>query len=96
MKLIFSTNKIPTLAGLSLSERADKLRQALVKMTAPEKLTLNVLKLCMITPPFFFIANQEVLLSILFVILSLLSYFIIFLPIKFNFINKYLIEKVDT
>ena len=96
MKLIFSTKQIPALAELPLSERISRLQQAEIKMNVPEKLTLNLLKSCMLIPPFFYIANQKVLFSIIFVILSLISYFIIFLPIKFNFLKKYLIEKSDT
>ncbi|GHE80525.1 DUF6170 family protein [Thalassotalea profundi] len=95
MKFIFSTKQIPALSGLTLRERAEKLHKAQTKLTVPEKLTLNLLKLCMLIPAFFYIANQKVLFSIIFGILSLLSYFIIFLPIKFSFLNKYLIEKSD-
>lgn len=90
MKLIFSTKQIPELTGLSISERTKKLQQAEVKLNAPEKLTLNLLKLCMIIPPFFYLAQQNWSLFFIALLFSTTLKFGIFTPIKLKFLSKYL------
>ncbi|WP_286233193.1 DUF6170 family protein [Thalassotalea sediminis] len=89
-RLIFSTNQIPELKGLSIGERAAKIQQAELKLTAPEKLILNLLKLCMIIPPFFYLAQQNWLYLSIAIIGAVILKVVIFTPIKLKFLSKYL------
>ncbi len=55
MKLYFSTRHISALRELPLTQRLALLSQASAKLSAPEKLLLNVLKLIILVPAFVLI-----------------------------------------
>lgn len=91
MKLYFSSKQIPQLHGLSLTQRLDALQAAQKKLSGPEKLLLNVLKLVILTPVFVFILQvSQNWLALLWALLVCLLYPIIFKPIELGLCSKYL------
>lgn len=90
MKFIFSTNQIESLANLPMRERAEKLQQAELKLKAPQKLALNLIKLLLFIPPFFFLAQQNWGLFVITCILAVVGKLVIFTPLKLYYLTKYL------
>ena len=55
MNIYFSSRDIPSISQLPLTERLALIQQAQNKLTGPEKLLLNVLKLAVLLPIFILI-----------------------------------------
>ena len=91
MKLYFSTNQIPALRDLPMAERLDRLRKAENKLTAPEKLLLNICKLLVIVPVFVFILKvSENWLALVWAGLFLLAYPLLLKPFQYSMCARYL------
>jgi len=90
MAIYFSSNKIPALHTFSLHQRQAILTMAQAKLSAPEKFILNIIKLSLLIPPFFFIANLQGLALAASIALVLTAYFIILRPIMLFFSQKHL------
>lgn len=59
--MYFSSNQISQLDHYSIHEKRQILLMAMAKLTVPEKFILNILKLCMLIPPFLLLANLMML-----------------------------------
>ncbi|KXI28142.1 DUF6170 family protein [Paraglaciecola hydrolytica] len=91
MKLYFSSKQIPQLQHLSLPQRLDALQTAQKKLTGPEKLLLNLLKLVMLVPVFVLILQvSNNWLALLWALLVSLLYPLIIKPMEFGLCIKYL------
>lgn len=90
MAFIFSTNKLTELENFTLAQRQQILTLAATKLTAPEKLVLNILKLFMLVPPFLFLAQLEGIFFVVSLFGVLAIYFILLRPISLLFTRKYL------
>ncbi|WP_448552158.1 DUF6170 family protein [Thalassotalea montiporae] len=90
MKLFLSSKDIPSLSSLNSDKRNESVYKAQQKLEVPQKLTLSLLKLVLLTPPFIFLARQEWLILTITIVLSAIGYMLIFRPLFFNFINKLL------
>ncbi|REL34911.1 DUF6170 family protein [Thalassotalea euphylliae] len=90
MKLFFSSKDIPELADKNIQERNESIYKASLKLTVPQKLILNLIKLVLLVPPFIYLARQEwgTLLGV--VVISSLCYVSVFRPISFTFMRKHL------
>lgn len=74
-----------------MQERMDKIRRAEQKMTAPEKLLLNVLKLLIIVPVFAFILRaSDDWSALLWAGLFIFAYPFVLKPIQYTMCAKYL------
>jgi hypothetical protein len=94
MAFIFSSNKLTELENYTLAQRQQILALAAVKLTAPEKLILNIIKLFMLVPPFLFMAQLEGIFFIVSLFSVLAIYFILLRPISLLFTRKYLINAI--
>jgi hypothetical protein len=90
MTIYFSSNKIPSLQAFSLHQRHAILTLAQAKLSAPEKFILNMIKLLLLIPPFFFIANLQGLALVAAIMLVLFAYFILLRPVMLFFSQKHL------
>ena len=91
MKLYFSTKQIPQLQHLPLSQRIEKLQLAERKLTGPEKLLLNLLKLCVVIPIFVFIIQiSNNWLALVWALLTTLLYPLIIKPVHLGLCVKYI------
>lgn len=90
MSLYLSSKQLPELVQHSPRERQEILSKAQQKLTVPEKLVLNILKLFMLTPPFLFLARQEIIALTFALIGSFTLYFFVAKPLKLHFCRKYL------
>jgi len=92
--MIFSTKQLKALNDFNLSERQAILALAHQKLSVPEKLILNIIKLILLIPPFIFLARQEWLLLLATSFISVLAYFLIMKPISLTFGQKYLHDAI--
>lgn len=83
--MIFSTNQIKELDGFSVQERQQIVAEAMNKLTVPQKLVLNLIKLALLIPPFIYLARQEWGTLALTIAISALGYLIIMKPVAFKF-----------
>jgi hypothetical protein len=91
MKLYFSSKQIPQLQSLPLTERLTLLRDAQNKLTGPEKLLLNVLKLIILIPIFVLILQvSQNWWAIVWAVLLFLLFPLTVKPIQFGLCAKYL------
>ncbi|MGB1197710.1 MAG: DUF6170 family protein [Thalassotalea sp.] len=90
MTLYLSANKIPALQPFNVQQRHAILSLAQAKLSAPEKFILNIIKLLLLIPPFFFIANLQGFAVFIAVMVVLVAYFILLKPILLFFSQKHL------
>ncbi|BDX07700.1 DUF6170 family protein [Planctobacterium marinum] len=91
MKFYFTHRSIPELANLSLEERLRALQEANQKLTPPERLLLNLLKLLVLVPVFALLLRSGEDWTVLgWAALVVLIYPLIVRPIQFNMSRKYL------
>ncbi len=90
MTIYFSSNKIPELLPYNIQQRQAILSLAQAKLSAPEKLILNIIKLLLLIPPFLFIANLQGLAIVISIAVVLVTYFIVLRPIMLYFAQKHL------
>lgn len=94
MKFYFSTRQIPQLGDLTISQRMEKLRAAETKLTAPEKLLLNLCKLLVIVPVFVLILRAgENWFALLWAALFILAYPFILKPFQYSLCAKYIVKQ---
>ncbi|MBB6542741.1 DUF6170 family protein [Thalassotalea piscium] len=92
MKIYLSSNQLPELANHLPRERHEILIRAEQKLTVPEKLILNLLKLLMLVPPFLYLARQEWLMLTIALVATLFIKLTIFTPIKLAFCRKHIVN----
>ncbi len=92
-RVIFSTNQIKELDGFSVKERQQIVAEAMTKLTVPQKLVLNLIKLALLIPPFIYLARQDWGTLALTLAISLLGYLVVMKPIAFKFCSKAIIAK---
>lgn len=90
MTIYFSSNKIPALAPFNLQQRQSILALAQAKLSTPQKLILNLIKLALLLPPFLFIANLQGIALMISIVVVLVAYFILLRPIMLAFSCKHL------
>jgi hypothetical protein len=91
MKLYFSTKSIPKLQALGLTARLKAIQKAEKRLTGPEKLLLNLLKLCIVVPIFIFIIQvSENWLAIIWALFITLLYPLLVKPIHLGLVEKYI------
>lgn len=91
MKFYFSTKHIPQLTHLSLTDRLAAIQTAQRKLTGPEKLLLNVLKLMVVIPIFVFIIQVSTnWLAIVWALLTTLLFPLIIKPVHLGLCVKYI------
>lgn len=89
MKIIPSSNDIEQLKDLPIKERQALLAKAEKKLTAPERLVLNLLKLTMLIPPFYFLARQEWQYLVLTSVTSFVFFIFVFKRVLFKYVAKH-------
>lgn len=92
--MIFSTNQIPELNEFSVQEKHQIIALAQQQFTVPEKLSLNLVKLCLLIPPFIFLARQDWGMLGLTALVSLIGFVGVMRPLSFKFANKYLTKVI--
>jgi hypothetical protein len=91
MKLYFSTKSIPQLRELGLTARLEAIQKAERRLTGPEKLLLNLLKLCIVVPIFVLIIQvAQNWLAIIWALLVTLLYPLLVKPIHYGLVAKYI------
>lgn len=79
----------------NIQQRQAILLLAQAKLSAPEKLLLNIIKLMLLIPPFLFIANLQGLAIVVSIALVLIAYFILLRPIMLYFSLKHLHNAIN-
>ena len=91
MKFYLTSRNIPELRELDLSGRLAAIEKASRKLTPPEKLLLNIIKLLIIVPVFAFILRVgQDWTSLLWAAGFIALYPFVLKPVQLNMIRKYL------
>lgn len=94
MKFYLTSRTIPELQDLPLSERLSAIDRATKKLTPPEKLVLNIIKLLIIVPVFALILRVgEDWKALLWAACFIALYPTLLKPVQLNMIRKYLRKK---
>lgn len=96
MNFFISSKKIPELKELTYKDKQKIIYLAQQKLTVPEKLLLNIIKLIILIPPFLFLARTHWLELIIALIFSTVCYLVIFKPISFIFLKKHFQPLIDS
>lgn len=94
MTIYFSTNQISLLDTFTSREKHEIMALALSKFTVPQKLIVNLLKLCMLIPPFLYLANLEMVMLTVTVVIVLAVYVLIMRPVCFWFAQEHLEQAI--
>ncbi|NMP14816.1 MULTISPECIES: DUF6170 family protein [unclassified Thalassotalea] len=94
MKFYFSSNQFEQLQDFNFAEKQQIIELANNKMPAPAKVTLNILKLLILIPPFLLLARVDSWMFVLPLLLVLVCYFVILRPVSLMFLGKYIDEAV--
>jgi len=90
MKIYFSSNQVPELKDLPMRERQEALHKAKQKLSVPEKLILNIIKLFMLIPPFLFLARQDWGMLAISLMITPIVYFLVMRPLSLLFAVKHI------
>jgi len=97
MKFYFSTRNIPGMQQLPLTQRVQLLQQASNKMTLPEKMLLNLIKLAILVPAFILIFRaSDSWSALLWAGLIFLLYPLVLKPLQNSISAKYLKQEDDS
>lgn len=93
MKLYFTAKQIPGMEPLSLQDRLSAIANANKKLTKPEKLFLNLIKLIILIPIFVLLTGQfENWIIVVGIMICILLYPVLLRPIQLTICSKYLKE----
>ncbi|MBN7820418.1 DUF6170 family protein [Bowmanella yangjiangensis] len=91
MKLYLSSRNIPALSHLPLNQRLARLNQAARKLSLPEKMLLNILKLLILLPLFVFIMRaSDNWWALFWAALVIMAYPLVLKPVQYALCEKYL------
>ncbi|MBU0911136.1 MAG: hypothetical protein KKF22_01185 [Gammaproteobacteria bacterium] len=88
--MYFSSQNIPELAGLKFAERMQVIRSATEQVPTPQKLLLNLLKLAILIPLFFVIAQWDSWQSTVTILVLLAAYPLLTRPLTFALCRPHL------
>jgi hypothetical protein len=94
VKFYFSSHHIEQLNGYSFKEKQQLLNLAQSRLTAPEKFILNLLKLLLLIPPFWWLAQLNSWFMLLPVVFLLLVYFLLLRPLSLSFSARHLASAI--
>jgi hypothetical protein len=88
--IYFNSQSIPELQGLNFSQRMQVIRAAADRLPAPTKITLNIIKLVILSVLFILIARAEGWAIAGYVLLLVVLYPLITRPLTFYLCRKHL------
>lgn len=86
--IYFNSQSIPELQGLNFSQRMQVIRTAADRLPAPTKITLNIIKLVILSVLFILIARAEGWMIVGYIALLVVLYPLITRPITFYLCRK--------
>lgn len=92
--MIFSSKNISQLDKYSMQDRQEILSIAGSKLSTPEKLILNIIKLCVLIPPFIMFARLEGLMLAMPIVLLIAAYLLIMRPSRLYFQKKHIAKAI--
>ena len=93
MKLFFTAKQIPGLESVSLQERLNAINEANQKLSKPEKLFLNLIKLLILIPIFVLLTGQfDIAVAAVGILICILLYPALLRPIQLTLISKHIHE----
>ncbi len=94
MNFYFSSKHISELAEFTNIEKRQILAIAFLKMTTPEKLVINLIKLGMLIPPFLLLANLKFASLAASLVVVFLAYLLIMRPISLAFAKNHITKAI--
>lgn len=94
MKFYFSSKQFKQLNEFSFNEKQQIIALATSKMSPAAKFFLNLLKLCLLTPPFLMLASLDSWWFLMPIFFVLIGYFIVLRPVSLFFIKQHLSQAI--
>ncbi len=88
MTIYFSSQNIPALQNLTLKQRRELIQKAEKKLSVPETLLLNLIKLGILVPMFLYLVWLDGWRLVLPPVFALMGYLFIYRPVFYSLINK--------
>ncbi|WOH37500.1 DUF6170 family protein [Thalassotalea fonticola] len=95
MKFYFSSNQFPQLQQFDFRSRQEIISLATSKLSPLAKFVLNLLKMAILIPPFFMLANVQSWYFLIPLVFVLVGYFIVLRPLSLLFIDKHLEKSIS-
>ena len=95
MKFYFSSNQFPQLQQFDFRSRQQIINLATAKLSPLAKFVLNLLKMAILIPPFFMLANVESWYFLIPLIFVLVGYYIVLRPLSLLFIDQHLEKAIS-
>ena len=93
MKLYLTSQQIPGLRGKAFADRAAAVEKATQKLTVPEKMLLNLIKLMVFIPAFVLILKvSDGWIFMFYAIVLFLLYPFVIKPVQYTLCAKYMIS----
>ena len=86
----FSSKQFNELNGFSFNERQQIISIAQSKLSVPEKLILNLLKLVLLIPLFWMLSTSNWLGFVITTIIVFTAYIMVVRPLNLKFLTKYI------
>lgn len=86
--LYFNSQSIPELAGLNFAQRMQVLRTAADRLPAPTKISLNIVKLIILSALFIMIARADGIAIVGYVVLLVVVYPLLTRPLTYYLCRK--------
>ncbi len=86
--LYFNSQSIPELAGLNFAQRMQVLRTAADRLPAPTKISLNIVKLIILSALFIMIARADGIAIVGYVVLLVVVYPLLTRPLTYSLCRK--------
>ncbi|MCM2679009.1 DUF6170 family protein [Echinimonas agarilytica] len=93
--MYLSLNKVPALARFKPLDRVAILNLALKRLSAVEKVGLNLIKLAIIVPPFLALAQLAPWQAVIAIIFVLIGFGIVTRPIQISFAGPHWDKAID-
>lgn len=90
--MYFTSRQFPQLENLSIKQRTEIVRQAVLLLSTPKKTLLNVFKLALLTPIFLLLANIDNWWLLIYLLIVGLLYPLITTPLTLHFVKDHIDE----
>jgi len=88
MTIYFSSQNIPALQNLTIKQRRELIQKAEKKLSVPETLLLNLIKLAILVPMFLYLVWLDGWQLMLPPVFALMGYFFVYRPFFYSLINQ--------
>ena len=84
--MYLQSKNIPELEGLTLSQRQQRIDEALATLSPLQKITIRLIKILFLFPLFWLLTDYRGMVSIVLLLITVVAYPLVTRPIELNFV----------